>query len=236
MYTKNNLIAIYIVIGFYILFNLFYAKLFNILIFIAGFIIAKYFTSNVNALLIGCVMGMIFGIIKNFHLVENFEDKHNIEQKLKIINKALLDEYIRQNSDKVIGREVRISDLKPTMSQISSKKIKKLQKKPNNSNKILTITDDNYILDGHYEWYIHANNVFDNNQDKFVKCNIIKKDIHSFIEDITEFKHLVNKNKLDGIEVDRTQIEDAKNRITRIKEDLSVLEQHVDNFSKVAFV
>ena len=179
---------------------------------------------------------MIIGIIKNFHLVENFEDESNIEQKLKIMNKALLDEYIKQNSDHVIGREVRISDLKPTMSQISSKKIKELQRNPKNHNKTLTITDDNYILDGHYEWYLKANDVFDKNEDKFVKCNIIRKDINTFIEDITQFKHLVNKNKLDNIQIDKTQVEDAKVRINRIKQDLAVLEKHVHNFSKVDFV
>ena len=89
MYTKNNLIAIYIVIGFYVLFNLFYAKLFNILIFIAGFIIAKYFTSNVNALLIGVVVGMIFGIIKNFHLLKILKTNIILNKNLKLLIKAL---------------------------------------------------------------------------------------------------------------------------------------------------
>ena len=235
MYSKNNLIAIYILIGFFVFFNVIYSKLLNLLIFIAGFIISKQFVKTPNALLIGAVAGMIVGIIRNFHLLENFDqpDK-SIENELKIMNVALLNEYIKQNKDLVVGREVRLSDLKPTKSKISAKVVKKLKENP--SNKAITITDDNYIIDGHHQWYVHADNNFNNNQEKYIRCNIIKKNLRSFISDIKELKHLVNKNTMEGIELDKNKIEDANMRIQRIKNDIQVLEAHVNNFSKLAFV
>ena len=102
MYSKNNLIAIYILIGFFVFFNVIYSKLLNLL-FIAGFIISKQFVKTPNALLIGAVAGMIVGIVKNFHLLENFEqpDK-SFEKELKIMNVALLNEYMKQNKDIVV--------------------------------------------------------------------------------------------------------------------------------------
>ena len=235
MYSKNNLIAIYILIGFFVFFNVIYSKLLNLLIFIAGFIISKQFVKTPNALLIGAVAGMIVGIIRNFHLLENFDqpDK-SIENELKIMNVALLNEYIKQNKDLVVGREVRLSDLKPTKSKISAKVVKKLKENP--SNKAITITDDNYIIDGHHQWYVHADNNFNSNQEKYIRCNIIKKNLRSFISDIKELKHLVNKNTMEGIELDKNKIEDANMRIQRIKNDIQVLEAHVNNFSKLAFV
>ena len=86
---------------------------------------------------------MMIGIVRNFHLLENFEQPDKtIENELKIMNMALLNEYMKQNKDIVVGREVRLSDLKPTKSKISAKIVKKLKENP--SNKVITITDDNY--------------------------------------------------------------------------------------------
>lgn len=236
MYSKNNLIAIYVLIGFFIFFNVIYSKLLNLLIFIAGFIISKQFVKTPNALLIGAVSGMIVGIVKNFHLLENFEQNDKgIENELKIINMALLNEYMKQNKDIVVGREVKLSDLKPTKSKISSKIVKKLKENPSNR-KAITITDDNYIIDGHHQWYVYADDNFKNSEEKYIRCNIIKKNLRSFINDIKELKHLVNKNTMEGLELDKNKIQDANMRIQRIKQDIHVLEQHVNNFSKLAFV
>ena len=63
MYSKNNLIAIYILIGFFVFFShVIYSKLLNLLI-LTGFIISKQFVKTPNALLIGAVAGMIYRLV-----------------------------------------------------------------------------------------------------------------------------------------------------------------------------
>ena len=41
---------------------------------------------------------------------------------------------------------------------------------------------------------------------------------------------------MEGLELDKNKIQDATMRIQRIKQDIQVLENHLTNFSKLAFV
>lgn len=70
-------ISIILLIIIYVLINIFYKKYLNILIFLAIFLLVKnYLVKNlINALLISYVISVVYGIIKNFHLLENFQEK-----------------------------------------------------------------------------------------------------------------------------------------------------------------
>lgn len=233
MYSKNNRLAIYSLIVFFVLFNIYFAKMLNILIFIAGFIVSKQFTNNINSLLIGSLCGMFVGIIKNFHLLENFEE----QKPENDINTALLNNYINENQNIISEREVKISDLKPTKSKISSKKINEMKGNSSSSSpRKIIVTNDNHIIKGHHEWYIKSNEHFNTEKDQFVKCVIIDKNINKFLEDIKQFKHLVNKNVSKGFQLDRNELENIKSRVNRMKDDIEFLKTHVDNFSKMKFV
>lgn len=232
MYSKTNKIAIYSLIGFFVLFNIYIAKMLNILIFIAVFIVSKQFTNNINALLIGSVCGMFVGIVKNFHLLENFEQESPSEE----ISSALLKNYLNENPNIVSEREIKVSDLKPTKSKISSKRINQMKNSPSTSNNKIIVTNDNNIIKGHHEWYLKSNEHFNTEKDSFVKCIIIDKSIHKFMEDIKMFKNLVNKNISKGFQVDKNELENIKKRVNRMKEDIDFIKNHVDNFSKMGFV
>ena len=70
-------ISIILLIIIYVLINIFYKKYLNILVFLAIFLLVKtYLVENlINALLISYVLSVVYGIIKNFHLLENFQEK-----------------------------------------------------------------------------------------------------------------------------------------------------------------
>jgi hypothetical protein len=129
--------------------------------------------------LIAYVIGICIGIVRNFHLLENFEitNKNEKEQPLEVdpifkkmnsdplikinpdiknlVSDKLLKKYIEHIKDHddtiVYTRKVFIYDLKPTINELRQGKIKKLKSKQIQTP--IVISNDNFILDGHHRWY-----------------------------------------------------------------------------------
>lgn len=184
MYSKNNILGILFLSSLFIIINLVYKKILNVLIFLIAFIVFDNCLQNkMNAIIFSYIISIVYGIIRNFHLLENFSIKKNtnlkevkldedpvyknlnhdsIKLKLNpniksIISDHLLKKFINKckNEDDslIFTRKVKIIDLKPTINELSNSKVNKMLKNKKILNKNVIISNDNFIIDGHHRWY-----------------------------------------------------------------------------------
>ena len=82
-------ISVYLLVLIYIVLNVIYKKYINVFLLGSLFCIINFIIKDViNSIIIAYVISIMFGIYKNFHLLENFEDKEfNIMDDNNIVNK-----------------------------------------------------------------------------------------------------------------------------------------------------
>ena len=265
MYTKLNQSLIIILVLFYLLFNMYIGKYYNIIIFILMFFGLNNFIKDKITILIAIYIIIITAsIIKHFHLLENFETKtknippNKIEKKINKTrvgkdHRGLIDElsdslimkYVEKtkqnNPTKISTRKVKLGDLIPTKSELSSSKIKGISSNKKELNQPLVITNDNFIIDGHHRWYINksklkSGSVDENNDLEFITCIIINSSINKFLDSILQFKQDYNSKTLDKFKIDSNKIKETKNSIDTIKKHLSIIEKYNNELNKLNIV
>ena len=254
--------------------NLIYKKLLNVLIFLVSFIVAdKCINNKYTALIIAYTLSICYGIVKNFHLLENFSitdnkiikedvsltddvvykklNSNNIVVKLKpniksIISDSLLKKFIekckREDDSLVFTRKVKIIELRPTINELSSGKIKKMIQNNRVLNKSIVISSDNFIIDGHHRWYSKKttidgrNNREDDNDDDFIKAIIINIPVDKLIQKIKEFKKDYNDENIGNFEIDHNKLSKAKESINAIKNNIENLDNYFQDLNKLNLV
>lgn len=134
-------ISILILSTVYVILNFYYNKPLNIVIFTSLTILLLYFnTTLINSIIIAYILSVIFGIIKNFHLLENFDQEYDIKHdsnlvknkplkkqksKLNIINKQeqqeLKDNILRTLDSNIL--KMYVQNLKEKNINITKKKV-----------------------------------------------------------------------------------------------------------------
>lgn len=254
MYTDFQQLAIICLVIFYILINLYYKQLLNIGIFFINFIMISLVVNNkINAIIIAYIICIIYNIFKNFHLLENFETnntininktKHNHKNKPKNthindillnITERLLNKFIEKtqklNPKQIATRQVKTSDLLPTKKNLSPIKIKQMKNNKEILNKPIVITNDNFIIDGHYRW--HINNSLN---DEYIMATIISSDIKTFLKDISIFKKEYNIDELGKFTIDKNKLNNAKKSINIIIEHINLLNEYQKDLDKINVV
>ena len=145
-----NNYGILFLIFIFVIVNLYYKNLLNILILIFLYLALKSFMEDKNALFIAYIFTIIYGIYKNFHLLENFQavskiekpiSEHKLVKKINNIidNEITVEEDIKLNHIKNMVTN-NLNKMKDNLSKKSEKKeINNLNKKSekkeiNNSN------------------------------------------------------------------------------------------------------
>lgn len=283
MYTKDNKFFIFFLVCFYLLFNIYNGKYHNILIFIVLFcVLTNFVNDKTNLLLSVYVIIIVYNIVTNFHLLENFQDnlinkneKHtdtsnkrsivsqpiikNLGYKKKkriapfdvknIVNnlserlvKKYLEKLKREAPTLVSTRKVKIIDIIPIKSDLSLARINNMKFKNEIIKSPIVITNDNFLVDGHHRWFIqksklkNTKNNDSNDDEDFITCIIVKKNINSFLRDINEYKNDYNENELYNFKLDYKKINSAKSAIENIKKNTGMLEQYVNDLSKLNIV
>jgi len=265
MYTELNKNLIFILVLFYLLFNVYIKKYYNIVIFVLMFSVLNNFITDKISLLIGiyCIIISI-SIVKHFHLLENFESNTDTPpkeqlappQKKKKTIKSIYKNVIDELSDNLIAkyvdktkqdkptdistRKVDMSDLIPTKSELSSSKIKGISLDKKELNKPIVITNDNFIIDGHHRWYIHkskskASSVEDNDKN-FISCTIINCSIDKFLKKISHFKRDYNSKTLGKFQIDKNKINETKKALSIIKKNISIIENYNNELNKLNII
>ena len=264
MYTELNKNLIFILVLFYLLFNVYIKKYYNIVIFVLMFSVLNNFITDKITLLMGiyCIIISI-SIVKHFHLLENFESnsdtparttttpkkkKKTIKSIYKNVIEELSDNLISKYVDKtkqdkptdISTRKVDMSDLIPTKSELSSSKIKGISLDKEELNKPIIITNDNFIIDGHHRWYINkskskASSVEDNDNN-FISCTIINCTIDKFLKKISQFKRDYNSKTLDKFQIDKNKINSTAKALSIIKKNLSIIENYNNELNKLNII
>lgn len=99
----NNYGLIILVIIFFVI-NLYFKNFINILIFLIVFLLLQNFVNIEYAIIIAYIVSIIYGIAKNFHLLENFKnyfENFKTDNKNKIKNQQQINNNnLKLNSDK----------------------------------------------------------------------------------------------------------------------------------------
>ena len=299
-YNLLNQYGILILIIIFICINIYYKNIINILIFIMSYLALRNMIDDTNALIASYIIGLLYGIIKNFHLLENFKaivsktsnikptnqklsrlneddsndndsndsndsnDNNDNNQKLsrlnendsnendsdEVISEELINQFISKVKDVdnllIIKTKRNIYNLKPTIKDIKKNKIEIMKKKLNNKQllKPIVISNDNFIIDGHYRWFVRKNliennrNGLDNNNlyNENIKIVIIDYNIKKLLKKLREFKIKYNEKYLSKNILDLHKINSGKKLIQNIKHDINLLEQNYNMINKLRLV
>lgn len=297
----------YFLVLIYIIINLYYKKCINLIIFTVVFIFLFNILNDLNkAIIYSYILSIGYGIFKNFHLLENFQEKRksNIvfvkdeslnnsqeenkeldvketnddtepnskkiskleiikEKKLKrkklynnipieeditnLLSTNLIEKYLlklrKDDLNSITQKTINILDLKPIIPDIKKGKLKIMNNAINNKktefmNYPIIISNDNFILDGHYRWFIrktklNTDSLFNN---KFIKVRTIDLDIKTIINQLRDFKLEYNENILTKTKIDSSKVNDMKHSINIIREELNKIDNFYDDINKISFV
>ena len=312
-YNLLNQYGIIILIIIFICINIYYKNIINILIFIFIYLGLRNMMTDSNALILSYIFSLLYGIVKNFHLLENFAYivKKSSNQPIKInndndndndntntnandnandntnanananandnvndnandntnananantndntnpnsntnkknkmndldlfVSEELINQFINKckEVDSLLIEKTKqnIYDLKPTIKTMKKNKLNKLKKTMSDDeiNKPIIISNDNFIVDGHYRWYIKKNlienntNGLDRNDIYNENINVVKinYDIKHLLNKLKEYKIKYNEEYLSSNVLDNTKIKEGYKLINNIKKDIGSLE------------
>lgn len=258
MYSYYEKASIFALISIFLVINLLYKRLVNVVIFLTSYIVFSMFMKNNYTALIGAyILGIGYGIFKNFHLLENFQKEVPIESdpKFKKLNSdtiklsknqldispyqitKYLEKLNKEDEELVFTRKVFIYDLKPTKDELSNNKIKKMKTSKKAMKRPVVISGDNYIIDGHHRWFsLHSDNKSKENDANFITATIIDLPINKCIENLKEFKTEFNENTLNNFNIDKTKVSQAETSIAELKKHVNLLDTYLGDLKNINLV
>lgn len=216
MYIENSIenYGIYILVFIYIFINLYYKNLLNIAIFfIALLATINLLDTKIYSIIIAYVISILYGIYNNYHLIENFklditevkepelDTSENIKDLhslfINIMNDRFCYNYIKHLKSKysnIVKEDTeKYNLLKPILKELDNKLINKLidEYDAENNNKRIVISKDNFIILGHYWWYVYKVLINQNKLGEDVDVIIIDMPLKKIVLSMNEY----NKNK-----------------------------------------
>jgi hypothetical protein len=200
--------GIFILVLLFIIFSLHYKNFVNIGIFLVLFVAFRNMMANDRALLYAYCISIFYGIVKNFHLLENFTSKNNtlipgnakpisaifekVNKDKNAVNKILNNELSKDNntSKETASSEENTSASENTESSNQIKKLNKNQSK-NITTKVKAPEMDEIISEDLINKFIKRLKKEDNLLVTKEKCNIYK--LNPTINKLS--KNKVNKMK-----------------------------------------
>ena len=281
-YELINQYGIPVLVIIFIVINLYYRNVINILIFLVCFFAIRNFMEDNTALIVAYILVLSYGIVKNFHLLENFraiilpssakangnananassDDDETEDERTKRVNNNIynVDEFISEelinqfitkvkkvDSLMVIKNRTNIYDLKPIIKNIKNNVVEKMKHDLNKDeiNKPIVISNDNFIVDGHYRWFVKKN-IIENNtngidDNELYRENaltiMIDYDIKTLVRKLKEFKIKFNEKHLSKSVVDIKILKEGKQLIKNIKRDIKLLEENYDTVNRIRLV
>ena len=304
-YELINQYGIPVLVIIFIVINVYYRNIINILIFLLSFLALRNLIEDNNALIVAYIVVLSYGIVKNFHLLENFraivlpaKDNSNAnanadanasanasananadasanananekpndevetkEERKKRVNNNIynVDEFISEELinqfitkvkkvDNLMVTKTRtnIYDLKPIIKNIKNNVVQKMKLDLNieEINKPIVISNDNFIVDGHYRWFVKKN-IIENNTNGIDNSELynentvtimIDYDIKTLVKKLKEFKIKFNEKHLSKSVVDIKILKEGKQLIKNIKRDIKLLEENYNTVNRIRLV
>ena len=237
MYLLNNYGILFLIFVF-VLVNLFYRNILNILILIFLYLFLRNFVEDKNALFLAYILTIIYGIYKNFHLIENFESLYKIEKPItehklvkkinKIIDKEITDEedIKLKHIQNMVGKKIKEFNGKK-IKDFNGKKIKNFNGR-NNRRKIYSLNNKTKNTN---KTNLNKGNNYSNNDSNNDQNNIPEVDSIISEELINQFIEKAKKN--DSVNVSKRSINlyELKPIISKIKKNkvVKISRRFLDN-------
>ena len=186
--------------------------------------------------------------------IENENNASENEQSYyfddEMVSDALITRFVdmleRKGRVKITNSRISPYKLKPTISTLDSESVEHLRGEVEYNNpqlleKVVTISRDNYILNGHYTWYLKKMFLSEKNENTLVdikytdSINIKKIDmeIEPLIKKLEDYKIEFNENAKNKFTVDKKKLKDLRANINSLKNTIKNLEKHYKELSEI---
>jgi len=179
------------------------------------------------------------------------EKKNNLDEEVpnvdSIISENMINEFItllkKNGFVNVKQRSMNLYELKPTISKINKKKIKKISKYLLNGGEMknIVISNDKFIIDGHHRW-VAKKSIIENNTNGYndtniysenIKVIIIDYPIKKLIQKLQEYKIKYNKELISKSVINIDKYKESNKEIKKIKNKLKVLEENYEKLNTI---
>lgn len=186
--------------------------------------------------------------------LENENNDSETEQSYyfddEMVSDALITRFVdmleRKGRVKISTTRISPYKLKPTISTLDSESVEHLRGEVEYNNpqlleKIVTISRDNYILNGHYTWYLKKMFLSEKNENTLIdikytdSINIKKIDleIEPLMKKLEDYKIEFNENAKNKFTVDKKKLRDLRSNINSLKNTIKNLEKHYKDLSEI---
>jgi hypothetical protein len=170
-----------------------------------------------------------------------------------IISDESVDEFIdklkRRTNIKIINKKLLYSKFNPILSTLETDLVQEMKEDIEyNGSKLLDnpiiVSRDNYIINGHYQWYIkglflaekNENTILDSKYLDRMTVKMIDLDINSLMKKLEEYKLDHNSKALNKFSLNKEKLNDLRGNINNLKETASNLEKHYNELVKIKMV
>ena len=168
----------------------------------------------------------------------------------EMVSDALITRFVdmleRKGRVKITNTRISPYKLKPTVSTLDSESVEHLRGEVEYNNpqlleKVVTVSRDNYILNGHYTWYLKKMFLSEKNENTLIdikytdSINIKKIDmeIEPLMKKLEDYKIEFNENAKNKFTVDKKKLRDLRSNINSLKNTIKNLEKHYKELSEI---
>lgn len=188
--------------------------------------------------------------IRDDHLYDPKKDDLEVQE---ILSDRLVSEFLdkvkKDKHIKVKNKKMSFYKLKPVIAELDRDTVSSLKNEimfeaNNLLKKNVIISQDNYIIDGHYTWYLKGVFLAEKDEDTIIdskytdSLNVIQIDlnINELIQKIKNYKLDYNANLLSKFSMDKNKMDELANNIKTLKKSVEKLEAHYVDLSNVNLV
>ena len=188
--------------------------------------------------------------IRDDHLYDPKKDDLEVQE---ILSDRLVSEFLdkvkKDKHIKVKNKKMSFYKLKPVIAELDRDTVSSLKNEimfeaNNLLKKNVIISQDNYIIDGHYTWYLKGVFLAEKDEDTIIdskytdSLNVIQIDlnINELIQKIKNYKLDYNANLLSKFSMDKNKMDELASNIKTLKKSVEKLEAHYVDLSNVNLV
>jgi len=188
--------------------------------------------------------------IRDDHLYDPKKDDLEIQE---ILSDKLVSEFLeklkKEKHVKVKNKKMSFYKLKPVIAELDGDTVNSLKNEimyeaNNLLKKNVVVSRDNYIIDGHYTWYLKGVFLSEKDEDTMIdskytdSLNVIQidLDVDELIQKMKNYKFSYNANLLSKFSMDKNKMDALAENIKTLKKSVEKLEEHYVDLSNVNLV
>ena len=188
--------------------------------------------------------------IRDDHLYDPNKDSLEIQE---ILSDKLVSEFLeklkKEKHVKVKNKKMSFYKLKPVIAELDGDTVNSLKNEimyeaNNLLKKNVVVSRDNYIIDGHYTWYLKGVFLSEKDEETIIdsrytdSLNVIQidLDIDELIQKMKNYKFSYNANLLSKFSMDKNKMDELAENIKTLKKSVEKLEEHYVDLSNVNLV